>query len=892
MAISFARVHIHTRSKGHSAVAGAAYRSGSLLRDFRTGEIHDYTNRHDVVHSEILLPKGASDKFLDREVLWNTAESAERRKDAQLAKEVILALPKELNVEQQKLLVQEFAEAQFLMHGLGVDYSIHDHSEGNPHAHLLVTMRKLEGASFSLKKPRELNPVFYGKDQKKVYDFWHHTWRDFQNNFFEKYQIPLSVDEQYGLAMRHQGRVRHSGQEHYLKAENELRKSAIFEEIKRTPERVLDYLSARYATFTEKDLTSFVFKNTENAADFQSVLLKVKAHDRLLLLGPGGDGVDRYTTRESYALEEQMISQVLSMSGRLDKSFSIPDQSLLKKDYGLQDEQVEAVRFLLESPDIACLVGRAGTGKTFTMKAVHDLYDQKGLRVYGAVLSGIAAKELEAKTGIPSDTIHSLSYRILKQEFQPKPGSILVIDEAGMVALQDMARIINFAKTAHCKVILLGDPDQLQPIMAGAPFRAILNHVGFSEMKHIQRQENSQDREASTYLSSGKISQAVDHYVNENKLQLIESDQVQLTLLNTWEASLEKDLSTQIILAYTRKQVAELNAAAREILLKKGLISKAQHQIQTAYGNLSFATGDRIVFLKNNRDLGVCNGDFGTIQSIEGSKISIQLKDRSLSFDSRQYREFNYGYAVTVHKSQGATFYRVLVYLDGFGWDRFLSYVAFTRHRKELNVFANKTHYQNLDGLKKQLAQAKVRDNAIDYPLSFSERRGFDPESMLGKALDFMAGVGSSIKEGWLYVRNVEAFVKTQEQKNRVHNDSNIRRRAKQQFVNLKAEKIPEISLESWIRDSGWEILRKGEGRLFKENVEVLLNLREKYLDPKTSANQRELISKAFVSMVEKTFGNERSLDILKGLMPDFEERLVLKNSLTSVEYERNSRSR
>jgi hypothetical protein len=129
-----------------------------------------------------------------------------------------------------------------------------------------------------------------------------------------------------------------------------------------------------------------------------------------------------------------------------------------------------------------------------------------------------------------------------------------------------------------------------------------------------------------------------------------------------------------------------------------------------------------------------------------------------------------------VHKSQGATFDRVLVYLDGWGWDRFLSYVAFTRHRKELNVFANKTHYQNLDGLKKQLAQAKVRDNAIDYPLSFSERRGFDPESMLGKALDFMAGVGSSIKESWLYVRNVEAFVKTQEQKTRVRNDSNIRR--------------------------------------------------------------------------------------------------------------------
>ncbi len=888
MAISFARVHIHTRSKGHSAVAGAAYRSGSLLSDFRTGEIHDYTHRHDVVHAEILLPKGASNKFLDRETLWNTAESSERRKDAQLAKEVILALPKELNLDQQKKLVQEFAEAQFLVHGLGVDYSIHDHSEGNPHAHLLVTIRKIEGASFSLKKPRELNPVFYGRDQKKVYDFWHHTWRDFQNGFFERNGIPLSVDEHYGLSMRHQGRVRHAGQEHYLKAENDLRKSAIFEEIKRSPERVLDYLSARYATFTEKDLASFVFKNTENATDFQSVLLKVKANDRLLLLGPGSDGVDRYTTRESYALEEQMISQVLSMSGRLDKSLSLPDKTGLMQDYGLQEEQIDAVKFLLESPDIACLVGRAGTGKTFTMKAVHDLYDQKGFRVYGAALSGIAAKELEAKTGIPSDTIHSLSYRISRKEFQPNPGSILVIDEAGMVALQDMARIIDFAKTAHCKVVLLGDPDQLQPIMAGAPFRAILNHVGFSEMKHIQRQESDLDREASSHFAAGRIHQAVDHYVSQNKFHLIESDQVQLTLLNTWETSLSEGLSHQIILAYTRKQVAELNSSSRELLLKKGLLCGPQTSIQTAYGSLNFAIGDRIVFLKNNRDLGVCNGDFGTIQSIEGSKIHVQLKDRSFDFDSSQYKDFNYGYAVTVHKSQGATFDRAFVYLDGWGWDRFLSYVAFTRHRKELNVFANKTHYQNLDGLKKQLAQAKVRDNAIDYPLSFSERRGFDPESMLGRALDFMAGVGNSLKEGWLYVRNVEAFVKAQEQKNRVRNDSAIRRQAKRQFVSLKEAQSPEISLESWIRDAGWENLRKGEGRLFKENIEVLLNLREKFLDPKTSENQRKLVSKAFVSMVEKTFNNEKNLEIVKEIIPEAIHRFPL-NFKASFERDRKN---
>ena len=116
------------------------------------------------------------------------------------------------------------------------------------------------------------------------------------------------------------------------------------------------------------------------------------------------------------------------------------------------------------------------------MKAVRDLYTDAGYMIYGAALAGVAAKKLEAETGIKSDTIFSLTKRIEKGQFQPRPGSILVIDEAGMVSLKDMAAITRFAKQARCKVILLGDPEQLQPIMAGAPFRAIIDHVGFVEM--------------------------------------------------------------------------------------------------------------------------------------------------------------------------------------------------------------------------------------------------------------------------------------------------------------------------------------------------------------------------------------------------------------------------
>lgn len=93
MAIAFARIDIHTRSKGHSAVHGAAYRAASKLFDELSGQTYDYSNRHDVTYHAIMLPEGGDEKFLDQETLWNEVERAEKRKDAQLAKDLKLATP-------------------------------------------------------------------------------------------------------------------------------------------------------------------------------------------------------------------------------------------------------------------------------------------------------------------------------------------------------------------------------------------------------------------------------------------------------------------------------------------------------------------------------------------------------------------------------------------------------------------------------------------------------------------------------------------------------------------------------------------------------------------------------------------------------------------------------
>lgn len=148
------------RKAGRSAVAASAYRAGSEIQDQRTGRVHDYSRRKGVEHSEILTPDGTPDWMRDRAALWNGVEAAERRKDAQLAREVQLALPRELTPEARLSLVRSFVKEEFVGRGMIADLAIHNPaaSDGReqPHAHVMLTMRELTGEGFG-KKERAWN---------------------------------------------------------------------------------------------------------------------------------------------------------------------------------------------------------------------------------------------------------------------------------------------------------------------------------------------------------------------------------------------------------------------------------------------------------------------------------------------------------------------------------------------------------------------------------------------------------------------------------------------------------------------------------------------------------------------------------------------------------------
>ncbi len=191
MAIYHLSATIVQRSKGHSAVAGAAYRSGTRLVDRGTGETHDYGRKRGIVQSEIIAPRHAPQWVFDREELWNRAEFAERRKDSQPAREIRLALPCELTDEQRASLVFDFARDNFAARGMVADISIHradrHGDERNHHAHIMLTMRELDGDHFAFRKQRDWN-------KEETLEEWREQWEVCQNRALEAVGSDERVD--------------------------------------------------------------------------------------------------------------------------------------------------------------------------------------------------------------------------------------------------------------------------------------------------------------------------------------------------------------------------------------------------------------------------------------------------------------------------------------------------------------------------------------------------------------------------------------------------------------------------------------------------------------------------------------------------------------------------
>jgi hypothetical protein len=210
-AIYGCEVKIIGRSDGRSIVAAAAYRSGTKLFDPRQGKEHDFSSKADVIFSEIMLPAKAPPWMSDRQALWESLEQRERRKDSQLARELILTLPRSLSPPQRVALVRDFAFQNFVKRGMLVDIAIHSPSASDgqpqPHCHILVAMREINQDGWGFKR-RDWNPQFsnagrpkgFVRDPARLVDF-RATWSLAVNAAFKSAGISSRVDHR-SLAVR------------------------------------------------------------------------------------------------------------------------------------------------------------------------------------------------------------------------------------------------------------------------------------------------------------------------------------------------------------------------------------------------------------------------------------------------------------------------------------------------------------------------------------------------------------------------------------------------------------------------------------------------------------------------------------------------------------------
>ncbi len=743
MAIYHLHVKVIGRKAGSSAVASAAYRSASRLRDDRLERSHDFSNKRGVVHSEVMLPEDAPEEWSDRERLWNDVEAFEVRKDAQLAREVEFALPREMTQAQGIELARDFVQAEFVDRGMIADLNVHwDMAEDGtpkPHAHVMLTMRSVDENGFG-QKVRDWN-------RTEMVERWRERWAELANERLAELDIDARIDhrslEAQGIALEPQSQIGATAQRIEGEGIEAADRAEMHREIARNngariiadPSVAFDAITHQQSTFTRRHMAMFAHRHSDGIEQFNAVMGAMRSAPDLVELGQDGHGEDRFTTSEMIEAEQRLhrAAELMTEKERHEVSDRDREVALARAEARglvLSGEQAEALTHVTDGRDLGVVVGYAGTGKSAMLGVAREAWEAAGYEVRGVALSGIAAENLESGSGIASRTIASMEHGWGQGRDALTSRDVLVIDEAGMVGTRQLERVLSHAAEAGVKVVLVGDPQQLQSIEAGAAFRSIHERHGGAEIGEVRRQREDWQRDAARDLATGRTGEAIRAYDAHGMVHTAATrEQARDNLIDRWDrdrqASPDK---SRIILTHTNDEVRELNEAARERMRAAGDLGD-DVRISVERGERSFANGDRVVFLRNERGLGVKNGTLGTVEQVGERSMSVRIDDgRGVSFDLKDYDRIDHGYAATIHKAQGMTVDRTHV-LATPGLDAHGSYVALSRHRDGMDLHYGHDDFADQDRLIRTLSRDRAKDMASDYERAdpaqdYAERRG------------------------------------------------------------------------------------------------------------------------------------------------------------------------
>jgi conjugative relaxase-like TrwC/TraI family protein len=405
-----------------------------------------------------------------------------------------------------------------------------------------------------------------------------------------------------------------------------------------------------------------------------------------------------YSTATVLAAEQAIEQAVARGVASIDAAKVAPemvDAALARKVAALgaplTDGQASAVMGITTSGrGVELVEGVAGSGKTTVMAAVRDAFEAGGYRVIGTSTSGQAARTLGREAGIAtSKTLASLRWQIEHDRLALTSGHVLVLDEAGMASDRDVSFLLDEARMAGAKVVMVGDDRQLGAVGVGGALGALIERHGGAvhTLDENVRQHDQAEREALAELRAGDVGSAIEFYASTGRVVTAPArDTALAAMVEAWSADVGQGRDTAMF-AWRRANVAELNRLAREKMAAEGRVSGPE---LAAPSGARYAAGDRIVTLAPGADGKVVTSERGMVFLVdqEAQRLVARMDDgreQVFEHDEIGAAQLAYGYATTVHRSQGATCERAHVYEDGGG--RELAYVAMSRAREETHVY-------------------------------------------------------------------------------------------------------------------------------------------------------------------------------------------------------------
>lgn len=347
---------------------------------------------------------------------------------------------------------------------------------------------------------------------------------------------------------------------------------------------------------------------------------------------------------------------------------------------GLTADQKAMIEAVTLSPaGVVVIEGAAGVGKTTALDAAREALEASGVRVIGGALAGRWAQEMQEAASIPSFTLASL-FDQLEQE-RLAPNSVLVVDEAGMVGSRQLAKLVEISARDNAKLVLVGDSKQLQPIDAGAGFRALGDRLGKTVVKENVRQLQAPEwqRLAAVALREGHGTEAFHIYRDNGGVRVSETAWARKQQMVADFVEAVKLGRNPLMMARARSDVDDLNALARGAASAEGWLQGDE----LAVGERRYAIGDQVLCLRNRRRKGLTNGLRGRVVGIDHEQRILELETadgQRLPIHTDDYGHLDYGYALTKTKSMGGTA-DIALEMASEGASAEETYVGITRQR-------------------------------------------------------------------------------------------------------------------------------------------------------------------------------------------------------------------